>query len=209
MLPRVIALIAAFAFLNSPTASAQSKEHSSDDLLARLSYSSTYLRDVNDDHSQQICFVLYRDGYYRITGKIRNTQDGVENLQGTLSPEQLTRLRTLLNGLPSQTSEIGAIRKASESLTAEVVRDDKTIHFVWIDPDHERPFPDSAIRVVNWLQDFKAQDSSPLTLRELSDQPICPSASEKPLRPVVASMPAMSEGAICEGPGAANGTSTR
>ena len=41
MLPRVIVLIAAFAFLNSPTSSAQSKEHSSDDLLARVSYSST------------------------------------------------------------------------------------------------------------------------------------------------------------------------
>jgi hypothetical protein len=207
MLPRVIALIAAFAFLNSSAASAQSKEHSSDDLLARLSYSSTYLRDVNDDHSQQICFVLYRDGYYRITGKIRNTQDGVENLQGTLSPEQLTRLRTLLNSLPSRTSEIGAIRKASESLPAEVVRDDKTVHFVWIDPDHERPLPDSAIRVVNWLQDFKAQDSSPLTLRELSDQPICPSASEKPLHPVVASVPSISEGPICQR--GASGTSTR
>ena len=207
MLPRVIVLIAAFAFLNSPTSSAQSKEHSTDDLLARLSSSSTYLRDVNDNHSQQICFVLYRDGYYRIAGKIRNTQDGVENLQGTLSPEQLTRLRTLLNSLPSRTSEIGAIRKASESLTAEVVRDDKTAHFVWIDPDHERPLPDSAIRVVNWLQDFKAQDSSPLTLRELSDQPICPSASEKPLRPVIASVPSVSKGPICQR--AESGTSTR
>jgi len=130
-------------------------------------------------------------------------------LQGTLSPDQLTRLRTLLKSLDFQTGEVGAIRKASESLIAEVVRDGKTVHSVWIDPDHERPFPDSAIRVVNWLQDFEAQGSSPLTLRELSDRPICPSASEKPLHPVIASVHGMSGGSICEMQRAAIGTSVR
>jgi hypothetical protein len=198
MLPRVIALIAALGFLNSATAPAQSKEHNPGDLLARLSYNSTYVWDVSEERSPQICFALYRDGHYRISRKSRRTQGGVETLQGTLSPDQLIRLRTLLKSLPLQIGEVGAIRKASESLTAEVVRDGKTVHFVWIDPDHERPFPDSAIRVINWLQDFEAQGSSPLTLRELSDQPICPSASEKPLHPVIASVHRMSEGASCE-----------
>jgi hypothetical protein len=88
------------------------------------------------------------------------------------------------------------------------VRDGKTVHSVWIDPDHERPFPDSAVRVVRWLQDFKAQGSSPVILRELSDQPICPLASEKPLRPVIGSLKGMSEGPIRESQRAAIGTSS-
>ena len=209
MLPRIIALIAALALLNSPAAPAQSKEHSPDDLLARLSYSSTYVWDLNEQRSPQICFALYRDGYYRISRRSRKTPDGTETLQGTLSPDQLVRLGTLIKSLDFQTSGVGAIHKASESLMAEVVREGKTVHSVWIDPDHERPFPDSVVRVVNWLQDFGAQGSSPLTLRELSNQPICPPASEKPLHPVVASVHGMSEGAICESQRAAIGVSIR
>jgi hypothetical protein len=201
MLPRIIAMLAALAFLNAPAAPAQTKEHSPDDLLARLSYNSTYVWDVSDDRSPQICFALYRDGYFRISRRSRQAQDGTVSLQGTLPPDQLTRFRTLLKNLNSQTG-VGTIYKASESLTAEVMRDGKIVHFLWIDPDHERPFPDSVARVVNWLQDFAPQGSSPLTLRELSDQPICPSASEKPLHPVVASVQGMPEDSLCVTEGA-------
>jgi len=201
MLPRSIAMLAALAFLNAPAAPAQTKEHSPDDLLARLSYNSTYVWDVSDDRSPQICFALYRDGYFRISRRSRQAQDGTVSLQGTLPPDQLTRFRTLLKNLNSQTG-VGTIYKASESLTAEVMRDGKIVHFLWIDPDHERPFPDSVARVVNWLQDFAPQGSSPLTLRELSDQPICPSASEKPLHPVVASVEGMPEDSLCVTEGA-------
>jgi hypothetical protein len=201
MLPRIIAMLAALAFLNAPAAPAQTKEHSPDDLLARLSYNSTYVWDVSDDRSPQICFALYRDGYFRISRRSRQAQDGTVSLQGTLPPDQLTRFRTLLKNLDSQTG-VGTIYKASESLTAEVMRDGKIVHFLWIDPDHERPFPDSVARVVNWLQDFVPQGSSPLTLRELSDQPICPSASEKPLHPVVASVEGMPEDTLCVTEGA-------
>ncbi|MFZ0278024.1 MAG: hypothetical protein WA651_19345 [Candidatus Sulfotelmatobacter sp.] len=196
MLLRTIAMLAALAFLNPPAAPAQSKEHSSDDLLARLSYNSTYVWDVSEDRSPQICFALYRDGYFRISRRSRQTPGGIESLQGTLPPDQLTRFRTLLKNLDSQTG-VGTIHKASESLTVEVMRNGKIVHFLWIDPDHERPFPDSVARVVNWLQDFAPQGSSPLTLRGLSDQPICPSASEKPLHPVMASVQGMSEVPIC------------
>lgn len=187
MRPRVVLLFASLALLNLPTASAQSKEHSPDDLLARLRYSSTYVWDVNQDRSPQICFALYRDGYYRLAKKSRKAQDGTESFQGTLSSDQLTHVRTMLKSLDLQTGELGTIHKASESLIAELVRDGKTTHSVWVDPDHERPFPNSAVHLVNWLQDFEAQGPSPLTLRELSDQPICPSASEKSLRPIIAS----------------------
>jgi hypothetical protein len=193
-------LIAALALLNAPAAPAQSKEHTPDDLLARLSYNSTYVWDDSRERSPQICFALYRDGYFRISRRSRHAQDGMESLQGTLPPDQMTHLRTLLKNLNSQTGEVGAILKASESLTAEVVRDGKAVRFLWIDPDHERPFPDSAASVVNWLQDFEPKTSSPLALRELSDQPICPSASEKPLHPVIANVDGMSEGPICGRP---------
>jgi hypothetical protein len=209
MPPLVLALIGALALLNSPTAPPQSKEHPADDLVARLSYGSTYFWDQNQDRSPQICFALYRDGYYRLSRKSRSAPDGTESLQGTLSSDQLARIRTLLKNLDVETGEVGAIRKASESFIAEVVRDGKTVHSVWIDPDHERPFPDSAIRVVNWLQDFEDQGSSPLTLHELSDRPICPSASEKPLHPVIASLDGTSRGSLCESRTAAIGTSAR
>ncbi|MFZ0297190.1 MAG: hypothetical protein WAM13_02455 [Candidatus Sulfotelmatobacter sp.] len=196
MLPRTIAMLVALALLNAP-APAQSKEHTPDDLLARLSYNSTYVWDVSENRSPQICFALYRDGYFRISRRSRRVQDGTESLQGTLPQDQLARVQTLLKNLNSQTG-VGTIYKASESLTAEVMRDGKIVHFLWIDPDHERPFPDSVARVVDWLQDFAPQGSSPLTLRELSDQPICPSASEKPLHPVMASAQGMSEVPLCE-----------
>jgi hypothetical protein len=196
MLPRIIAMLAVLTFLNAPPATAQSKDHAPDDLLARLSYNSTYFWDVSEDRSPQICFALYGDGYFRILKRSSRVQDGTESLQGTLPPDQVTRFRTLLKNLDSQTG-VGTIHKASESLTAEVMRDGKIVHFLWIDPDHERPFPDSVARVVNWLQDFAPQGSSPLTLRELSDQPICPSASEKPLHPVVASIQGLSEVPLC------------
>ncbi|MGB6480174.1 MAG: hypothetical protein WBF15_13850, partial [Candidatus Sulfotelmatobacter sp.] len=162
MLLRTIAMLAALAFLSAPAAPAQSKEHNPDDLLARLSYNSTYVWDVSEARSPQICFALYRDGYFRISRRSRQVQDGTESLQGTLPQDQLARLRTLLKNLDSQTG-VGTIYKASESLTAEVMREGKIIHFLWIDPDHERPFPDSVARVVNWLQDFAPQGSSPLT----------------------------------------------
>jgi hypothetical protein len=197
MLPRIVAMIAALALLNAPAAPAQSKEHTPDDLLARLSYNSTYVWDVSQDRSPQICFALYRDGYFRISRRSRQTTGGTESLQGTLPPDQLARVRTLLKNLDSQTG-VGTIHAASESLTAEIMRNGKIVHFLWIDPDHERPFPDSVARVVNWLQDFAPQGSSPLTLRELSDQPICPSASEKPLHPVMASVHGLSEVPLCE-----------
>jgi hypothetical protein len=75
------------------------------------------------------------------------------------------------------------------------------MHYMWIDPDHKRPFPDSAISIVNWLQSFKASGASPLTLRELSETTICPPPSEKPAQPVIASVHDFPTDAICEGTG--------
>ena len=183
MLPGVTFLIAALTVLYSSVAPAQSKEHSPDGLLARLSYHSTYGVDWREQqHSPRICFALYRSGHYGIS---RVTKDGTESLQGTLPQDELLRVGRMLKSLDSETNAGGIIRQGSESLRAEIVREGETIHFVWIDPDHERPFPDSAMRIVNWLQSFRALGASPLTLRELSEEPICPPASEKRVQPVL------------------------
>jgi hypothetical protein len=199
MLPRVTALIAALTLLCSSATPVQTKEHSPDSLLARLSYHSTYGVDWREQQdSPRICFALYRSGYYRI---LRVTEDGTKSLHGTLPRDELLRVGGMLKNLNGETNADvhvfdssdrwapwygdGIIRKGSESLRAEMVRGGEAIHFVWIDPDHERPFPDSAMRIVNWLQRFRALGASPLTLRELSDEPICPPASGKHVEPVL------------------------
>ncbi len=48
----------------------------------------------------------------------------------------------------------GVIRNGSESFAAEIVRGNETIRYLWVDPDHQRPFPDSAVALINWLQGF-------------------------------------------------------
>jgi hypothetical protein len=124
----------------------------------------------------QICFALYRSGYYRVS---RLTEKGTETLQGTLSEDQVLRFRSMLENLDFQFSGGAVTRNGAEVLVAEVIRKRKTIHYVWIDPDHQRPFPSSAMSIVKWLQDFKPKDASLLMVRELSDQhSICPPASE-------------------------------
>lgn len=197
MRPQITMLVATVALFTSGIASAQSNQHSPDSLLARLSYSSTYVIDWRGEKGYpQVCFALYRSGYYQVS---RMTEGGTETLQGTLSQDQLLRLGRRLKNLDFQASAGDVIRQGSESFVAEVVREGKAMHYVWIDPDHQRPFPSSAISVVNWLQNFKAKGASPLTLRELSEQPICPPASAKPVQPVSASLHPTSVGGACGG----------
>jgi hypothetical protein len=189
-------LVGTLTLLTSGIALPQSNQHSPDRLLARLSYSSTYAIDWREERGYpQVCFALYRNGYYQIS---RLTEGGTETLQGTLPQDRLLRLGRMLNNLDFQATAGGVIRQGSESLMAEVVHDGQAIHYVWIDPDHQRPFPSSAISIVNWLQNFKAKGASPLTLRELSDQSICPPASWKPVQPVIASLHSPSVGSACE-----------
>jgi len=107
----------------------------------------------------------------------------------------------MLENLDFQSSGGAVTRNGADVLVAEVVRKGRTIHYVWIDRDHERPFPSSAMNVIKWLQDFKPEGGSPLTVRELSDQPfICPVASNSVL-PLLASLhpaPRAGVGSTCE-----------
>jgi len=123
--------------------------------------------------------VLYRDGHYEI---LRVTENGTETLQGTLSQDEITRLNRSLETLNSESNSRGVIRQGLEPFIAEILRGDETIRFVWIDPDHDRRFPNRVVKIVNWLQSFKAAGAFPLTLHELSDRPICPRAAQ-PFRP--------------------------
>ncbi len=190
-------LISLISFI-SGFACAQSRTHGPDRLLARLSYSGGHVVDWRHEQGNpQICFALYRSGHYRVS---RLTEGGTETLQGTLPEDQVTPFRSMLENLDFQSSGGAVTRNGAEVLVAEVVRKGRTIRYVWIDPDHERPFPTSAMSVIKWLKDFQPEGGLPLTVRELSTEPsICPVAS-KPLLPLVASLYPAGVGSSCEQP---------
>jgi hypothetical protein len=104
-----------------------------------------------------------------------DTEKGTEFLQGELTRDQLLRVSTMLEDLNFQSTKLSTIHRGSESFEAEVHRSGETTRYHWVDPDHQRPFPESAISVVNWLRNFKAYGASPLTLGEFSEQQVCPS----------------------------------
>jgi hypothetical protein len=179
---RAIALVVALPLLYSPTAPAQTSEQRLDGILARLSYQTTYGVDWREQkHSPGICFAIYRSGYYLIS---RINEYGSERLQGTLTKHERVRVRTMLKNLNSETDRVAVTSQGSESLRLEIVRGGATSQLVWIDPDHNRPLPDSAMKIVDWLQNFSQLDASPVTQREVSEKPICPQGSVKPLQPV-------------------------
>ena len=180
---RITFFVIVIVFLCSPSSPGESTTRTDDDsVLARLSYAGGYMVDWREQTgSPGICFALYRSGRYRIS---RLTEAGNESLQGKLSEDAFDRLTKLLIRLDSESSPGGIVQKGAESFIVEIAREQDTIHQVWVNPDHQRPLPESVMRVVYWLQDFEATGAHPLTLRELSNQRICPTASE-PLLPVI------------------------
>jgi hypothetical protein len=159
-------------------------EENPNNLLARLSYDSTYVAEERGQpHFPRICFEVYRDGRYR-TSRVR--LGGAENLGGTLSQEQLSHVANLLKKVDFENKGGGVVRQGSETFVAEIVRDGRTARYIWVDPDHHRPFPESAESVIRWLEDFRAQGASALTAPALSMMQICPRMSENPLQPVTA-----------------------
>ena len=181
---RFAAILVAVGLLYAGNSSAESGGRIQDDqVLARLSYQNGYGADWRErEDSPRICFALYRDGYYKL---FRVKQYTNESVEGMLPRDNFARINKLLKELDSDINRGGVVLRGSESFNAEIISEKQTIHFVWVDPDHERPFPDSVKSIVKWLQDFKPNDASPLTIRELSNQPICPHASGKPLEPKI------------------------
>ena len=181
----VTALIVVLPFLYSLIA-AQAGEHSPDGPVARLSYSSTYGVDWREQkNSPRICFALYRSGRYRI---LRLKEQGTEMLQASLAQDKFASLGRMFKRLDSESKPAGIIRQGSESFIAEISGRRENVHFLWVDPDHERPSPDSASEIINWLQKFEALGSSTATIKELGQEPICPTAAEKPYRPLIAGL---------------------
>ena len=177
--------IAWLAFLLASVAMpAQSDKPGSDNLLARVSYQSTYMGNWSDQQSPRICFALYSSGRYQLLKFASGTNEAFE---GTLSHDELDSISRMLNNLdPGKSNKGGMIRKGSELLVAELLRKDGTEHYAWIDPDHQRPFPTSADSIVNWLQNFKPQGASALRLHEMGEFSICPPPSATPV-PAIAS----------------------
>jgi TonB family protein len=143
-----------------------------DSLMARLSYHRTSVVWLPNQGHSWVCFALHRSGRYRV---LMDTEKGTEFLRGELSPTQLSSVIRMLAGLDFQTSAgAGIIRQGSETFEAEAHVAGETQRYVWLDPDHQRPFPKPAKVVVDWLRDFKAEGASPLTLGEFSVQEVCP-----------------------------------
>lgn len=166
-------LITALFVLPIDGVPAQSQQYATDRVVARLSYNFNY-EWSGEGACPTICFELYGSGRrYRISRMIREGR--IENLEGILSRGQLKILSRLLTKLhPEEADGVGVIRQGSESMMAEIVRGNQTLHYLWIDPDHQRPFPDEARNIIKWLQSFKATGASPISQHELSIEPICP-----------------------------------
>jgi TonB family protein len=140
-------------------------------LMARLSYHRVSVVWIPHQGHSWVCFALYRSRRYRV---LMDTEKGTEFLEGELSPSQLSTVIRMLAGLDFQTSVGGIVRQGSETFKAEVHVAGETQRYVWLDPDHQRPFPGSAKVVVDWLRDFNAEGASPLPLGEFSEQEVCP-----------------------------------
>lgn len=158
-------------------------------VLARLSYTSTYFHVANGDEEKylpRVCFELYRDGQYRI---VRTATKGApprlgpraENRAGKLSQDQFETIGKMLMQLDFSSSPGGVVRKGSESFVAEIANGFEKRHLLWVDPDHQRPFPESAAKVIGWLRSFNSEDATPFNVPELTTDPVCPRISQTPL----------------------------
>jgi hypothetical protein len=186
MRSRTLLSLVLFALTISFGAAAQS-EKQDNGLLARLSYRSDGVVDMRYEGGYpQICFMVYRNGFYRIS---RLLQGASQNLEGFLSEEQLSEFNRIVSQIDFRSYGDGLrYLGRAESLVAEVVRDGQTNRYAWVDADHRNPFPRSAVNAINWLRQFRARGATPFTYHEMSDLPVCPASIEKLLRPTVAGL---------------------
>jgi hypothetical protein len=159
-------------------------EENPKNLLARLSYDSTYVaEEKGQPHFSRLCFEVYRDGRYRIS---RMALGRTENLGGTISQDEVSHVADLLKKVDFENKGGGIVRRGSETFVAEIMREGRSARYIWVDPDHRRAFPRAAQDLIEWLQDFKAQGARPLTAPEVSTMQICPRMTDTPLQPVAA-----------------------
>lgn len=189
--------LAAFSttvLLAAVVASAQVKKNAEDGILARLSYSNTMMEYSGAAQPRRVCFAVYDSGLYRLwrpdaTNLGLDDPDPVHVIfQGALTKEQMRQLGAMLKNLNLNSDGDGFIQQGAESFLAELVNAGRTERFTWVNPDHRRPFPPAITRIVDWMQDFRPHNAAKVTLRDLSDISVCPSANENPL-PLRASVP--------------------
>lgn len=162
--------------------STQNSAPGKQNFVARISYQNSYSTDGSNPRlSPRICFELYNDGRYRMSRMMGGTD---EALGGKLSQDQVELFMKTLKRIDFASNKGGVIRKGSESFAAEIANGGETDRYIWVDPDHQQPFPQSAIKVIDLLREFSPAGASKLTVPELSTDPICPILSDKPLQPV-------------------------
>ncbi len=166
---------------------AQSAGENSVSVLARLSYDGgPGVIDWRDQKGYpHICMAVYQNGYYQIS---RLTEHGTQTFEGAMPKDQLRELKDVLHQVDFQSAGGGLqYLQRAESLVVEVFRHGKTEHYLWINPDDHNPLPKSAIKVVNWLEDFQARGATPFKQYEASNIRICPSMNDNPL-PLMSSL---------------------
>jgi hypothetical protein len=172
--------------------------HFSDpNLLAKLSFDSSGA--VSMEGLQHVCIAVSRDGTYRlmrspIPGMLSSDSARLtQRVQGTMSGEQLQRLKTLLDSSDLRSlsgNHSGIIRQSAETFAAEIPIADKrvsdgTLHVRWLNADGKNPFPLPLNKIVDWLNDFEPVNAKPLA--DLEFQDVCPSVGLQRLQPSVAS----------------------
>jgi hypothetical protein len=167
-------------------------------LLVRMSFASSW-----EFHGfvtgPQVCFSVNRSGHYqmrRVTTKTTiEPREGAPNgkavvetpqteyLQGTLAVRDLENLKKFVgdpNLLKLTVVPPSIVRKGGETFVAEIANGSRTRRIVVSDADGENPFPDSAEKIVDWLEGFKAEGARPL---DVSTEDICPTGTMQPIAP--------------------------
>jgi hypothetical protein len=172
-------------------------------LLVRMSVASSW-EPSGFGSFPQICFSVDRSGHYEMRrATMKGNAEFVEGtphtelLQGTMPVKELKKLETLLQdpefrALPRSSG--GILRKGAETFVAEVPRRNGVQRVVISDTDGENPFPHSAQRTVDWLQQFKAEGAEPLDVSALD---ICPSGALQPVNPNTASLQPVPSSGTC------------
>jgi hypothetical protein len=183
-------------------------------LLARLAFDSGGLQSPGSQHT---CLAVDRDGSYRMmrtneglrmirtlnldpaeplsNEDIRTLLDSTQRLEGTLSPEQLLQLKTLLESSDLRFlsgNHFALIRQSAEIFTAEIpVLDkqvsDSSLHVHLLNADGRTPFPAPVRKIVDWLSRFEPTNAK--RSANLDFQDVCPSGGLQLVQPVASDMP--------------------
>jgi hypothetical protein len=186
---RTLLILLLFPSVFTISASSQSKHGTNAHILARLAYHSTFGRDSGGDRT---CFAVFEDGFYRFSRQGLDVEaDLLGNrlvVQGRLSPLQLARVKSMLRKLTGESAGGDIVLEEAESFTAEFKQDGELAQFTWAIADRRKSFPPAVSGLVKWLEDFKAENSHALRLREMSDLPLCPPVTTKPAQPEIAGL---------------------